>query len=786
MKKILVILVIFSFLAGAAISSTVESYPRIALVLSGGIVTRGLSEIGVIKALEEEQIPISCIAGTSMGSVLGSLLAQGYSASEIEAIAKSIDWVQAFVQTTDYKNLLFGEKEKYGRYLVRLELQGFKPIIPRSLVSEQKPALLFTEISVKALGITDFNQFKIPFRANATDIETGKEVVFSSGYLPKVLQASSAVPMMLAPVEMDGKLLVDGGMVNNLPVNLVKEFHPDIIVAVNLGAELKKKEELNSLFSILSQNLSFLQRDSAAKNRKAADILIEPDIAQYGFADFDKIDEIIAVGYQAAKAKMPELKRLIAKKGGAAVPAAAPAELEGLIKDVYINGCTVYPKALLPTLISLEAGEPYNAKRAENDRNAIWSKYFNDGYKLAEVTVSFESRSGKLSFGIEEGKIEAVSFIGRENMSEIFLKEKIRYKPIFNIGDIFDDIDRLYSSGYFENVSFNIVPGQKDHILEYVLKEKYHNSLAIGMRFDSYQQLALLTDLNLNYSKAQNFQQTISLKIGNEYNYQIISQFWPKRFGQNLLGEFTLFYFYKSQDLYNGNQLNSTFHYLTKGARLGGKLNIEPLGRIACGMEFKDVTYQKIFSLLPNENITDLYLKTRLDFLDEPIFPKSGVAANLEYYQGLTALAGNYDFSKLMLDLDGYLPLPWQHVVFAKSKIYLGKGSLPLSEHYRLGGEQNLIGFGRDQYVGKDLLQLRLGYRLPLATPASGVIEGVYLSLLQDLGVTANQFSDLRSNQVNASYGAEFQFNTLLGLAARFNIGWGQNLMFFLAVGNEF
>ena len=786
MKKGFILILCLFCLASTAISATSESYPRIALVLSGGIVTRGLSEIGVIKALEEEHIPISYVAGTSMGSVLGSLLAQGYSAAEIEDIARSIDWIQAFVQSSDYKNLLLGEKEKFGKYSLRMEMEGMRPIVPRSLVNEQRPAFLFTEISIRALNITDFNKFKIPFRANATDLETGKEKVFSGGYLPKVLEASAAVPMMLSPVEIDGHLYVDGGAVDNLPVELVKEFKPDIIIAVNLGADLRKKEELNSLFSVLSQNLSFLQKESAEKHRRQADILIEPDISKYSFADFGKIEEIIDLGYQAAKQKMPELKKMIAQKGGVLMAPERKTATGQLVRNIYINGNTLYPKIVLAELVSSETNVPYDPKKAASDRQRIWQKYFFDGYKLAEVEVSFEAGNGKLCFTVREGAVEETRFSGAQNFSDFFLRDKIRALKIFNIKVVSDNVDLLYSTGFFENVGFTLLPGEKGTVLVYTLKEKNHNSVAIGLRYDTYQQLSLLSDLNLNFSKGQNFQQTISAKIGNEYNFQLITGFWPRRFGQNLLGEFSLFYFNKSQDLYSGSNLDYTFHYLTKGARLGVKLNIEPLGRISSGIDFSEVYYEKIFSLLPNESITKLFLKTRLDFLDEPIFPSSGVAANFEYYQGLNALAGNFDFSKMKVDLEGYLPLPWQQVIFAKSKLYLGRGNVPLSERFRLGGEENLVGYGRDQFIGKDVAQLRLGCRLPLSLPESGLVEGVYLSLFQDLGIATSDINDLKNGQWNAGYGAEMQFNTILGLASKLSLGFGQKTALFFSIGNEF
>ena len=225
---------------------------------------------------------------------------------------------------------------------------------------------------------------------------------------------------------------------------------------------------------------------------------------------------------------------------------------------------------------------------------------------------------------------------------------------------------------------------------------------------------------------------------------------------------------------------------LSKGIRLAAKINIEPLGQITSGIETTSVSYEKIFSLLPDENITKFFVRTRLDYLDEPIVPKSGVAANFEYQQAFPALGDKYDFSKAKVDLAGYIPLPWQHVVFAKSKIYLGRGNVPLSERYRLGGEETLMGFGRNQFVGKDMVQLRLGYRVPITTPSTGLIEGVYLSLLQDFGQAALSISDLSPDRMNGGFGAELQFNTLLGLAARLNLGISQGTYLFLSIGNEF
>jgi len=210
------------------------------------------------------------------------------------------------------------------------------------------------------------------------------------------------------------------------------------------------------------------------------------------------------------------------------------------------------------------------------------------------------------------------------------------------------------------------------------------------------------------------------------------------------------------------------------------------LGQISSGFETTVVSYGKVFSIVPDENLTRWFIKTRLDFLNEPLFPSKGILAQLEYQQSMLALGNNYDFSKTKIDTAAYLPVIWSHVAFIKSRIYLGQGNIPFSELYRLGGEATLLGYGRDQLSGKQMLQLRLGYRVPLATTSNGLMKGLYLSLLQDFGLVANDTSEISWDRRYASYGAELQFETLLGLSARFSFGMGQKSLIFLAIGNEF
>jgi outer membrane protein assembly factor BamA len=591
---------------------------------------------------------------------------------------------------------------------------------------------------------------------------------------------------MMAPIEIDGRLLVDGGAVNNLPVNLVTEFDPDIIIAVNLGMGLKTKEEIKSFFSVLSQSLAFPQKKAVETHRALADVLIEPDIEKYGFADFDKIDEIIEVGYQAAKAKIPEIKRLIAENGKT-LPEKRVSRFEHKeIKKISFSGNSVYSSKDLERLISNQTGEAFDLKKAKQDKKAIWRAYFSKGYKLVDVAGVFDPDTGMLIYEIDEGHVELVQIKGRENLSNVFLQSKIRGHSVFNMKAVHANIDRLYATGYFESVNFAVIPGVDGWTVEYKVKEKKRNSLSLGMRYDTYEQLSLLTDLKMKFFKSQNFSNILSLKIGNEFSARFISEFWPERFGNNLVGEATLFYDKRVQDIYNGSRVSSSFYYLPKGLKVAAKANVEPFGQLSSGVILTHVNYENIFSLFPDETITKAFVRTEIEALDNPISPKGGFSAGAEYQQSTLMLGGQYDFAKAIADASAYVSLPRSHVIFAKGYLQLGKGNLPLYERHRLGGAANLLGYGRTQYLGKHAATLRFGYRIPLFYSATGILEDVYLSLLQDFGVAAMNISDFSTANVTSGYGAELQADTILGLSSRLSIGIGQATYLYFAIGNEF
>ncbi|MFN8206791.1 MAG: patatin-like phospholipase family protein [Bacteroidales bacterium] len=298
--------------------------PKIGLVLSGGG-AKGLAHIGVLKVLEEAGIHVDYIAGTSMGSIVGGLYAIGYNASELEKIVQDQNWITLLNDEINRKSLPVDEKDELGKYIVTFPVKNLRPTLPGGMKEGQNISILLSRLTWAVKDVNDLNRFPIPFRCIAADIVTGNEVVLDKGYLPDALRASMAIPTIFTPVEWEDKLLVDGGIINNFPVDRVKEMGADIIIGVDLGFRPNKKDELHSLSAIMEQAVLFRANEKNMQNVKLVDILIEPDaVAGYNIADFKQSKNLIALGELAARKHWDQLKSL-ADSLNTSVPFTSPA-----------------------------------------------------------------------------------------------------------------------------------------------------------------------------------------------------------------------------------------------------------------------------------------------------------------------------------------------------------------------------------------------------------------------------------------------------------------------------
>ena len=288
--------------------------PRICLVLSGGG-ARGIAHIGVLKVLENLKIPIDCIAGTSMGAIVGGLYASGMTAQQIETTMTSVDWQEAFRDAPPRRDLAFRRKQDDRNFLVRLPLglKHGKILLPKGFIQGQKLQETLRQLTLPFSNTTDFDLLPTPFRAVATDLETGNAVLMDKGDLAIAMRASMSAPGVFAPVELNGRLLVDGGLAENLPISVARAMHADILIVSDVSFPLQPRAGLDSALSISNQMLAILVRKDTDRQRAtltAQDILIEPNLGSATATDFAAPNSVIARGEEAARGSFVRLEAL--------------------------------------------------------------------------------------------------------------------------------------------------------------------------------------------------------------------------------------------------------------------------------------------------------------------------------------------------------------------------------------------------------------------------------------------------------------------------------------------
>lgn len=313
MKRLVsgLLIVALTFVGGVAPAQTPR--PKTCLVLGGGG-ARGAAHIGVLKVLEREHVPIDCITGTSMGAIVGGMYAAGYHVDEIEAILDGIDWKDMFSDDPPRDELPMRRKQDELRFLggIELGLRDGRIALPRGAVQGQKLQLLLRRLLLSTLDIGNFNSLPIPFRAIATDIGSGNRVVFSHGDLAMAIRASMSVPGAFAPIHYQGHLLVDGGISDNVPVDVARAMGAQRLIVVNVSQPLADEKTLNSPFSIANQMLTALmkrQTDFQLASLGPDDVLLTPDLGDLDSTAFERSRDAVAIGEATANAAVAQLRR---------------------------------------------------------------------------------------------------------------------------------------------------------------------------------------------------------------------------------------------------------------------------------------------------------------------------------------------------------------------------------------------------------------------------------------------------------------------------------------------
>ncbi len=294
---------------GGTATATSARRPVIGLALSGGGAL-GLAEIGVIKWLEENQIPVDRVAGTSMGSIIGSMYASGMSPTEIQDFAEKIDWDAAFLPEPGYTELSYRRKQDRRDFLVAAPL-GLKHGLrgPNGLNSGQAAGLLLDRIAIQQSGIANFDELPIPFRCVATDMQSGEAVVLHHGFLADAVRASMAIPGLFTPVDVNGQVLADGGMVQNIPVETVHDMGADSIIAVELHYPPEDVAQLGTLVGVLSRAIDVMIIQNERRSLALAQAKIRVDMQGFSIADYQRVRELVDLGYKAAASQSVELTK---------------------------------------------------------------------------------------------------------------------------------------------------------------------------------------------------------------------------------------------------------------------------------------------------------------------------------------------------------------------------------------------------------------------------------------------------------------------------------------------
>ena len=308
MKKLLLLvsLLIFTQISLGQDNNTQNKRPKVGLVLSGGG-AKGLAHIGVLKVIDSLNIKIDYIAGTSMGAIVGGLYASGYNANQLDSIFSNID-VDALLQDyTPREAKSFYEKRNDEIYALTLPFNKFKLGLPSGLSKGLYNFNLISLLTQHVSNVRDFNQLPIPFLCIATDAETGEKMVLDKGILAQCMVASGALPTLYSPVEINGRLLIDGGVIDNYPIEELLAKGVDIVIGVDVQDGLKTRNELKGVTSLLAQINNFSMIEKMEGKQKATNIYIKPDIKGYSVVDFEKGHEIIVKGKEKALEFVKEL-----------------------------------------------------------------------------------------------------------------------------------------------------------------------------------------------------------------------------------------------------------------------------------------------------------------------------------------------------------------------------------------------------------------------------------------------------------------------------------------------
>lgn len=436
--------------------------PKVGLVLSGGG-AKGLAHIGVLKVIDSLGIKVDYIAGTSMGAIVGGLYASGYNAEQLDSIFSNVD-VDALLQDyTPREAKSFYEKRNDEIYALTLPFNKFKLGLPSGLSKGLYNFNLISSLTQHVSCVRDFKNLPIPFLCIATDAETGEKVVLDSGVLAHSMIASGALPTLYSPVEINGRVLIDGGVVDNYPIEELKVRGIDVVIGVDVQDGLKSREELKGVTSVLAQINNFSMIEKMEGKQKATNIYIKPEIKGYSVVAFDKGQEIISKG----KEKALEFVKQLTLYGNPNHPNTNKVVVQDsiLIKDIVFNKLDNYTRAYIIGKLNFKRNTKISNKQLQkgilnlNATQNFSSIYYSfeqiqDGHKL-ELHLKEKETSTFLKFGLHYDDLFKSGILLNYTKKKLLVKNDVASIDVI-LGDNFRyNFDYYIDNGFYWSFGFN-------------------------------------------------------------------------------------------------------------------------------------------------------------------------------------------------------------------------------------------------------------------------------------------------------------------------------------------
>ncbi|GAA0738183.1 patatin-like phospholipase family protein [Gaetbulibacter jejuensis] len=473
MKHIILIALIFFNISLYAQESVEETKPKIGLVLSGGG-AKGFAHIGVLKVIDSLGIKVDQVAGTSMGAIIGSLYASGYTGKQLDSIFRTLNFDDVISDNLPREAKTFYERDNAEKYAVSLPFDKFKLKLPSAISRGQNVYNLLTYLTLHVSEVDDFQKLPIPFFCIATDVETGKEVILDKGNLAKAITASGAFPSLFQPVEIDGQLLIDGGVVNNYPIDELRAKGMDIIIGVDVQDGLATRDELTSAPDILLQINNYRTINDMKSKVKKTDVYIKPDIKDFTVISFSEGSQIVENGEYAASQKIDELLALAKTNQKSVQYKAVKSPDSILINSVNFDGNKRYTRSYVLGKLRLKQ----NSKVSYED--------FNSGVNNLVATNNFDAFQYKFKKSKDSDGYDLDATL-KESKATTFLKLGLHYDDLYKSAALVNITKKRF---LFDNdvASFDFILGDNvRYNFEYFIDKGFYWSIGLRSRFNQFQ-----------------------------------------------------------------------------------------------------------------------------------------------------------------------------------------------------------------------------------------------------------------------------------------------------------